>query len=106
MDHISRLCRKFLQFLFVYLFTALLGLHCCSGFSLFAANGGYSLVAVQGLLIVEASLFGRTGFRVWGLPSMQHVGSAVVAPGPWGAGSLVMAPGPWGAGAAAVAPGP
>ena len=30
----------------------MLGLHCCSGFSLAAGSGGYSLVGVPGLLIV------------------------------------------------------
>ena len=35
---------------------AVLGLCCCLGFSLVAANGGYSLVAVPGLLIAVASL--------------------------------------------------
>ena len=39
-----------------YLFLAVLGLHCCSGFSLVVTSRGYSLVAVQGLLIVVASL--------------------------------------------------
>ena len=33
-----------------------LGLHCCSGLSLAAASGGYTLVAVRGLLIASASL--------------------------------------------------
>ena len=32
------------------------GLHCCTGFSLVAANGGYSLVAVCELLVVVDSL--------------------------------------------------
>ena len=34
----------------------MLSLHCCAGFSLVSANGGYSLAAVLGLLIVVASL--------------------------------------------------
>ena len=34
----------------------MLGLCCCAGFSLAAASGGYSLVAVHGLLIAVASL--------------------------------------------------
>ena len=42
--------------LFIYLFLAVLGLHCCSGFSLVVTSRGYSLVAVHGLLIVVASL--------------------------------------------------
>jgi len=33
-----------------------LSLHCCAGFSIVSASGGYSLVAVLGFLIVVASL--------------------------------------------------
>ena len=40
----------------VFFFLAMLGLRCCTGFSLIAASGGYSLVAVCGLLVVVASL--------------------------------------------------
>ena len=44
-------------FLFgLFLFLVVLGLCCCVGFSLVAANGGYSLVVVCGLLTVVASL--------------------------------------------------
>ena len=39
-----------------YLLLAVLGLHCFGGFSLVVASGGYSLVAVHGLLTVVASL--------------------------------------------------
>ena len=40
-----------------YLFIlALLGLHCCAGFSLFSESGGYSLLVLHGLFIVVASL--------------------------------------------------
>ena len=39
-----------------YLFLAMLGLHCCVGFSLVVASGGYSLVAGHGLRIAVASL--------------------------------------------------
>ena len=42
---------------FIYLFLAVLGLHCCAGFSLVVATGDYSLVVVLGLLIAVASLF-------------------------------------------------
>ena len=34
----------------------MLGLHCCVGFSLVVVSGGYSLVAVVGLLIAVTSL--------------------------------------------------
>ena len=40
---------------FMYLFLSVLGLHCCTGFSLVEASGGYSLVVVCRLLIVVAS---------------------------------------------------
>ena len=41
----------------VVLFFAVLGLLCCPGFSLVVTSGGYSPVAVHGLLIAVASLF-------------------------------------------------
>ena len=37
-------------------FLAVLGLCCCTGFSLVVASGGYSLVVIDRLLIVVASL--------------------------------------------------
>ena len=40
---------------------AVLGLCCCTGFSLAVASGGYSLVTVRGLLTVLASLVVRHG---------------------------------------------
>ena len=43
--------------LFIYLFLAVLGLHCCVGFFLLvAASGGYSQVAGCRLLFAMASL--------------------------------------------------
>jgi len=41
---------------FIYLFLAVLGLCCCTGFSLVAADGAYFLVVVSRLLIAVASL--------------------------------------------------
>ena len=41
--------------LFIYLFVAVLGLDCCSGFSLAAASEDYSPVAVQWLLLLQSS---------------------------------------------------
>ena len=49
----------FYNFVFLSLFWAVLGLHCCSvfmGFSLPAVSRGYSLVAVHWLLTAVASL--------------------------------------------------
>ena len=45
----------------MYLFWAVLGLHCCTGFSLVAASMGYSLAEVLRLLIVVASLVAKHG---------------------------------------------
>ena len=47
----------------IYLFLTLSGLRCCSGFSLVAAIGGFSLVAVHGLIIAVASLLWSMGSR-------------------------------------------
>ena len=44
-----------------YLFLIMLGLHCCVGFSLVVVTGGYSLVAVRGLLVELASLVAEHG---------------------------------------------
>ena len=40
----------------MYLFLAVLGLRCCSGFSPVVESGSYSLVVVCGLLTAVASL--------------------------------------------------
>ena len=40
----------------MYLFVAVLGLHCCRGFSLVVSNRASSLVAVHGLLTVVVSV--------------------------------------------------
>ena len=47
----------------MYLFLAVLSLHGCSGFSLVAASGGYSLVAVRSLLTVMTSLVAKHGLE-------------------------------------------
>ena len=51
----------FLFTLFMYLFLALSGSHCCTGLSLVVASRGYSLVAVRGLLLGVASLVAEHG---------------------------------------------
>ena len=71
-----------LFFFLIILFLAVLGLHCCTGFSLVVARGGYSLMAMHGLLISVASLVAGHGIY-----SMQA--SAVVAPGLLSTGSAV-----------------
>ena len=56
-----------------FLFLALLGLRCYMGFSLVAKSGGYSLVAVRGILLAVASLAAE--HRLYGTQA-----SAVAAP--------------------------
>ena len=41
---------------FIYSLLAVLGLHCCVGFSLVAESRGYSLVVVLAILIAVTSL--------------------------------------------------
>ena len=56
--------------LFIYLFLhslAVLGLHCCTGFSPAVASGGYSLGAVCGPLTWWILLLWSTGRRACGL---------------------------------------
>ena len=50
----------FFIYLFIF-FLAVLGLHCCRGFSLIAGSGSYSLVALFRLLIAMASLIVEHG---------------------------------------------
>jgi len=47
------------DFLKRFFFFAVLGLHCCTGFSLVAVSGGYSPAAVCRLLIAVASLVAK-----------------------------------------------
>ena len=54
-------------FLSIYLSLAVLGLSCCVGFSLVVTSGGYSLVAVCGLLIAVASLVVERRLQAHGL---------------------------------------
>ena len=46
----------FKNYLFVDVILAVLGLHCCAGFSLVEASRGYSLAAVHGLPTAVTSL--------------------------------------------------
>ena len=62
---------------------AIVGLHCCSGFSLVGMSRGYSLVEVSGLLTVVASLVAENRLQgMWastvttsGLSSCSFLGS-------------------------------
>ena len=74
----------FFKYNFIYLFLALLALHCCSGFSLVAESGVYSPFVMRGLLIVVTSLVGHEfqgtqasvaaahGLSSCGSPALEH----------------------------------
>ena len=51
----------FFNFIFIYLFLTVLGLHYFVGFSLVVERGGYSLVVVHGLPIAVAPLVAERG---------------------------------------------
>ena len=57
---------------------AVLGLCCCTGFSLAAVSRGYSLVAMCRLFTVVASFVAEQTLGL-GLQYLWHVGSGVVA---------------------------
>ena len=76
-------CFFFLIILFIYLFLAVLGLHCCTSFSLVVASRGYSLVWCVGFssqrLLLGTWALGHLGFRscsVWfsscGSKALEH----------------------------------
>ena len=53
----------------------MLGLSCCSGFSLVAVSGGYSVIAVDEVLIAGVSLALEHQIRELGLQQLQLPGS-------------------------------
>ena len=60
----ARLAPELENLYFIYLcisLLAVLGLHCCAGFSLVAASGDHPLVVVLGCLIVVVSLIAEQG---------------------------------------------
>ena len=59
----------------LFIYFAVLGLSCCSGFSLVAVSGGYSVVAVYELLIAVASLALEHRFKELRLQQLQLPGS-------------------------------
>ena len=65
---------------FIYLFLAVLGLLCCTGFSLVAEFGDYSQLQCAGFLLRWRLLLQSTGSSAHGLQELQHVGSGVAAP--------------------------
>ena len=75
-----------LRTLFSYLFLAVLGLHCYTGFSLVVVIGVFSLVAARGPHIMVASLvaeheLGLCMVSIAAVPRLQTTGSIVVTHG-------------------------
>jgi len=69
--------------LFSYLFLAVLGLHCHTGFFLVVVSGVFSLVAACGPLITVASLLaehepGLCAVSIAAVPGLQSTGSMAV----------------------------
>ena len=60
---------KFYVIIFICLLWAVLGLRCCTGFSLVAASRGYSLFAVHGLSLQRLLLLWSMGSGMCGLSS-------------------------------------
>ena len=56
-----RLSLFFLKFIFIYLFLAALGLHCCTRAFSSCGERGLLFVVVRGLLVAVASLVGDHG---------------------------------------------
>ena len=61
--------------LLIYLFSSVLGLWFCVGFSVVAASAGYSLVLVHGLLIAVTSLVAEHGLQGTQASVALNVGS-------------------------------
>ena len=67
---ICSLCNIILKIILsIYLFLAVLGLYCCTSFSLIAASGDSSLVAVCGLLLAATFLVAE--HRLYGAQAQQ-----------------------------------
>ena len=74
MFSILLVCIHFFKNFIYFLFSVVLGLCCCTGFSLAAVNWGYSLVEVHRLLIAVASPIDEQGL-------CGALASVIVAPG-------------------------
>ena len=70
-----------LKFNLIYLFLAVLGLHCYMGFSVFAMSMGYSSLQCTGFSPEWLLLSQSIGSRALRLQLLWHVGSTVAAPG-------------------------
>ena len=76
--------------LFMYLFLAALGLHCCAWSFSSGGEQGLLFVMARGLLVLVTSLVVEHGLQARGLQQLWHAGSVVVAHGLQSAGSVVV----------------
>ena len=63
------MCARVFIILFIYLVLVALGLHCCTGFSLVSASGGYSSGRAQALTVVVSLIVEHGLYRLQGLCS-------------------------------------
>ena len=63
---------KYKLFFFFNYLLAVLGLHCCSGFSLVAASWNYSLAVVRGFSCCRAWPLGCMGFSSCSSRALEH----------------------------------
>ena len=61
---------------------AVLGLHCCTGFSVVVESEGSPLIVVQRLTLRWLLLLPSTGSGAPSLQCLEHMGSVVVVPRP------------------------
>ena len=71
----------FLNFIYLFLFLAVLGLHCCTQAFSSCSEGGLLFIAVRRFLIAVASLVAEHGLQAHGLQQLWHAGSVVAAHG-------------------------
>ena len=79
--------------IYIYLFLAVLGLHCCMWAFSTCSDWGLLFIAVCGRLIAVASLVAEHGLQAHGLQQLWCTGSVVVAHRLQSAGSVVVAHG-------------
>ena len=89
------ICYFIFFYKFIYLFLAVLGLHCCTWAFSSCGERGLLFIAVQGLLIAVASLVEEHGLYAHGLQQLWTVGSVVVARRLQSTASVVVAHSTW-----------
>ena len=68
----SLFCLHFFFYTFIYLYLAVLGLHCCTRAFSSCGEQGLLFVVVRGLLIAVAFLVAEHGLKACGLQQLWH----------------------------------